>query len=78
MRNEWPIEKTEDMSYKVYTRLSYIADHGMRLRSSSASWPSLLPVSQKPTTKFYNKFMHSGIFPDILKTGMVSPVHKKR
>ena len=26
---------------------------------------------------FYNKFMHSGIFPDILKTGIVSPVYKK-
>ena len=24
---------------------------------------------------FYNKFMHSGIFPDILKTGIVSPVY---
>ena len=26
---------------------------------------------------FYNKFMYSGIFPDILKTGIVSPVYKK-
>ena len=27
--------------------------------------------------KFYNNFMHSSIFPEILKTGIVSPVYKK-
>ena len=36
------------MSNKVYTRLLYIADLGMRLRSSSASWHSVLPVPRRP------------------------------
>ena len=28
-------------------------------------------------SKFYNRFMRLGIFPDVLKTGIVSPVYKK-
>ena len=36
------------MSYKVYIRFSYIADIGMKLRSSSASWHSVLPVPRQP------------------------------
>lgn len=28
-------------------------------------------------TRFYNEFMRTGIFPDILKTGLISPIYKK-
>ena len=37
-----------EMSYKVYIRFSYIADLGMRFRSSSACWNSVLLVPRWP------------------------------
>ena len=64
---------TSDEIYNMISELSSSKSSDLPITLLKHCANILSPI----LSKFYNAFMRLGIFPDILKTGIVSPVYKK-